>query len=71
MNTNVATTVANSTIDDSGSSRRARLAQNRPSRIPWAPVALRTRCEVIRKPEITKKTSTPTKPPLIRFGHRW
>jgi hypothetical protein len=46
--------------------RLQKVARSRP-----VPGACWSRWEVIRKPEITKNTSTPTKPPLRACGARW
>ena len=51
--------------------RRARRAQKPESdSVPVRSIS-RSSSEVIRKPEITKNTSTPTKPPGSADGHRW
>ena len=48
-----------------GSSRRARWAQNLPSRTPPVRCNSLHNSEVIRKPERTKNTSTPRRPPPV------
>lgn len=48
-----------STSSDAGNSRLARLAQNFPTRSRPVSITSRKRCEVIKKPLMTKKTSTP------------
>jgi len=45
--------------NSAGSRRRARAAQKRRSRMVPLPLHSRTRSDVIRKPERTKKASTP------------
>ncbi len=66
----VAAKAAASTRNDAGSRRRTRRAQNAVrSLTPRG--GLRSRCDVIKKPEMTKKTSTPMKPPCRRPGQRW
>ena len=55
-----------------GTSRRARRTQN--ARSAMRPVAARSRSrsEVMRNPEMTKKASTPTKPECRNaLGNRW
>ena len=54
-----------------GRIRRARRAQKPASETPERRSISRSRCDVIRNPEITKKTSTPTKPPGSTDGHTW
>ena len=47
------------TSDDAGSSRRARRDQKRPSLMDPVRCSSASSSDVIRKPETTKKTSTP------------
>ena len=54
-----------------GRMRRARRAQKPRSETDPVRSASRSSSEVIRKPEMAKKTSTPTKPPGSTAGHRW
>ncbi|MET3961444.1 hypothetical protein ABIE44_001378 [Marmoricola sp. OAE513] len=65
-----ASSVLPSTSNEAGSSRRTRrlqkLTRSRGPRGTWP-----SRCRVMRKPEMTKKTSTPMKPPVSDFGARW
>ena len=64
-------TVTTSTRHDAGSSRRARRAQNPGSdSVPVDASSLSSR-RVIRKPDRTKNTSTPTKPPWKAPRRRW
>ena len=58
-NTSTPTAETSSTTYDAGSSRRIRRAQNCDRLTDPVRSTSRRRCEVIRKPEITKKTSTP------------
>src|SRR3954463_8595853 len=67
----VAIAQASSVTSAAGRRRRARRAQKRGSETrPVSPTS-RSSCAVMRKPEITKKTSTPTKPPRSTAGHTW
>lgn len=54
------TAEAASTVNAAGSSRRARLAQNWRNEMEPVRVTSLNRCAVIRYPEITKNTSTPS-----------
>jgi hypothetical protein len=54
-----------------GRIRRARRAQNPVSDTRPLRSISRSSSDVIRKPEMTKKTSTPMKPPGTADGHRW
>ncbi|GAA3607639.1 hypothetical protein GCM10022199_09270 [Marihabitans asiaticum] len=69
-NSRVATTVTASTVNAAGSSRCTRRAQNTP-RSPTPFGGRDNRCDVIKNPEITKKTSTPTYPPANTCGQMW
>ena len=51
--------------------RRARRAQNAASETRPVAATSRSRCDVIRKPEMTKNTSTPTNPPGSADGQKW
>jgi hypothetical protein len=62
---------ATRTVNAAGRIRRIRRDQNRASRTLPDRSESSTSCWVIRKPEITKKTSTPTNPPGSALGHRW
>ena len=55
--------MATSTSTAAGSRRRMRRPTNRTHEIDPVRSSSATSSPVIRKPEITKKTSTPTKPP--------
>lgn len=55
--------VTASTRNAAGSSRRMRRAQKRASETVPSRASSRTRMPVMRKPDSTKNTSTPTKPP--------
>ena len=67
----VAASTAAMTSSAAGRMRRTRAAQNdRSERVPVA-AASRSMWPVIRNPEITKKTSTPTKPPGSQRGSKW
>lgn len=69
-NSSIAIKLIAKTVKARGNRRMTRLAQNLERAIvPVADSSL-YRWPVIKKPETTKKTSTPTKPPLIRFGHK-
>jgi hypothetical protein len=67
----VATAQTNSVSSAAGSRRRARRAQNCHSDSVPVLSTSRTRCAVMRNPEIAKNTSTPTKPPGITSGQTW
>ena len=54
-----------------GRMRRARRAQKARSETEPVRSASRSSSEVMRNPEMAKKTSTPTKPPGSTAGHRW
>jgi hypothetical protein len=60
-----------SITNSAGSSRRARRHQNSPRRI--RPVRSRSPIsnDVMRKPEMTKNTSTPIHPPRIHPNPAW
>jgi hypothetical protein len=62
--------VAPSTSDAAGSRRRTRRAQKVPSRRAFVGGDRRRWLEM-RKPEMTKKTSTPTYPPVSAAGQKW
>jgi hypothetical protein len=66
----VATPHSNSISSAAGRMRRARRAQKVASEIVAERSSSRRSKAVIRKPEITKKTSTPTNPPEMLAGHR-
>jgi hypothetical protein len=59
-----------STSRDAGRSRRTRRAQNFATSVQLRGGDL-MRWLVMRNPEMTKKTSTPTNPPTKRSGHKW
>jgi hypothetical protein len=67
----VATKLVAMTRRLAGSSLLARLAQNDENLIRLVLETSRRRCEVMRNPEMTKKMSTPTYPPLMNCGQRW
>jgi len=52
------------------SKRRARRAQNAPSRRPPVALISDTMFAVMRNPEMTKKISTPTNPPGTKLGQK-
>jgi hypothetical protein len=54
-----------------GSNRRARRAQNAPSRIVRVARHSETSSEVMRKPDKTKNVSTPMKPPVATARPPW
>ncbi len=62
-NTCEAITVTTTTTHDAGSSRRARRAQKWRSEIVPVVATSRNSRRVIKNPDSTKNTSTPTKPP--------
>ncbi len=66
-----ARTVTTTTTHEAGSRRRARRAQNRGNEIVPVVVASRSNSLVIRKPDSTKNTSTPTNPPENREILAW
>jgi hypothetical protein len=69
--TSVMTPTAASTTAVAGRSRRTRRAQNRLSRSrPVRPIS-RSISPVMRKPEMTKNTSTPTNPPDMNGRPAW
>ncbi len=59
------------TTHDAGRSRLARRAQNRGREIVPVLIASRSSSRVIRNPDSTKKTSTPTNPPENRAILAW
>ena len=61
-----ATTVTTRTSTEAGSRRRARRAQKLGSETVPVAASSRSSSRVIRKPDTTKNTSTPTNPPLER-----
>jgi hypothetical protein len=66
----VAAAAAVTTVSAAGRMRRARRPQkSRRDRLPVASTSRRISV-VMRKPEIAKNASTPTKPPGTPFGHR-
>ena len=66
-----AMTVATTTTHEAGSSLRARRAQNRGNEIVPVVVASRSSSLVIKKPDSTKNTSTPTNPPENQAIRAW
>ena len=68
---NTATELTAITSRAAGRSRRIRRDQKDQTSMRPVRSASRIRFPVIRNPEMTKNTSTPTNPPGTRDGHRW
>ncbi len=71
MSVRQSTTLTRMTRIAAGRSRLARFAQKVPSRIRPVDWISRNSCPVIRKPLMTKNTSTPTYPPVTLPGQTW